>query len=536
MIKNAKQHLFKQKCLNPIRNKSGIALMSVLLFFLVLMLLLGSLMFRTVANLNASQKVSRHTAAFYAAESGITIVSGAIEAIKDKTTLTDNQVYLKLLEIKEKYQSYQFEMSENAGNAVTVEVSLEDWNLDVSNKKLTTTIVSKGQLKEDARTVYATIEFSYRTQENSEEDSITVRHAILVKESIKTGNGEITSVNPDDPSKAPIIATLSTKTNSINLNNGLSFPNGEIELTNPQSDCSKNLVVSTKFRCNVNETILVTEDRPVVSPEVRVNFPTLDFTPIRERVTSTVLSSASFKSVTQITDMFANGMFIEGNYVIDHLDFSKLSGGASLTVDTNDEVFIITNKLTLGTVNIQGDGKLTIYVRPGAGTFKTGSNGTIFGRKLNQEKLVIFVDTISGVRDDAYHVVWPNNSITGAYMMFDNARLEFNPNSQYNGVIYTGATNGSVSAVHLVNRAHISQGDGRALIVATNGRVLMENNSSLSGAIIAVDFEQKNGGQSVVRYDPDFVQKVPTVITNPIAGNGETGVSRHLRMGPTIER
>jgi len=104
-----------------------------------------------------------------------------------------------------------------------------------------------------------------------------------------------------------------------------------------------------------------------------------------------------------------------------------------------------------------------------------------------------------------------------------------------NGAVYLSAANGSVNAVNLENNANISEGEGRALIVATNGRVNMENNSSLSGAVIANDFKLGNGG-SIIRFDPDLFQKIPLEITEPLQnGNDEESKTKQLKIGPTIE-
>lgn len=344
----------------------------------------------------------------------------------------------------------------------------------------------------------------------------------------------ITSVYPNDSSKNPKIASLSVKTNSIDLDKGFQFPNGEIELTNPQSNCLNNVVVSTDFRCHVNNTILVTEDRNVTPPEVRVTFPRIDFGPIRLKASNIALSKDNVVLKSKITDIVSNSTLEHGNYLVEQVDFTLLNN-KTLTVNGGDEVFINTNKLTLGNVKIIGDGKITIYVNPGTNNFVVPSNGTVFGRVDKEEKLAIIVDTMTGVNDNQYHVTFPNNTVVGAHLMFENARIRFSQNSRLNGAIYTAAFNGNEYAVNLENRAHLSEGPGRALIVATNGKVYMSNNSSLSGAVIAYDFEQNNGGQSIIRYDADLFQEIPLDITEPLQNNNNVSKIKRLKVGPTIE-
>ena len=64
----------------------------------------------------------------------------------------------------------------------------------------------------------------------------------------------------------------------------------------------------------------------------------------------------------------------------------------------------------------------------------------------------------------------------------------------------------------------------------------MENNSSLTGAVIAQDFSIDNGGKSTVRFDPDFPQDIPFDITSPIEIENPGGPTKKLKIGRTNER
>ena len=56
------------KFTNVSKGKSGVALMTVVLIFLVLVLLLTGVMARTIVNLNGAETVRRNTSSFYAAK------------------------------------------------------------------------------------------------------------------------------------------------------------------------------------------------------------------------------------------------------------------------------------------------------------------------------------------------------------------------------------------------------------------------------------------------------------------------------------
>lgn len=97
-------------------NKKGVALLTVVLFFLVMVILLGGLLFATVNNLKNTQTAQKHTSVYYAAESGINLqvakfldlfeqaktnkwplatLQFHINALKDTINDTDNSLILK---------------------------------------------------------------------------------------------------------------------------------------------------------------------------------------------------------------------------------------------------------------------------------------------------------------------------------------------------------------------------------------------------------------------------------------------------------
>lgn len=529
----------KLKTMDVLKRKDGVALLTVVLIFLVLVILLGGVMSISLANQRGVKTHGQHTAAFYAAESGITVVVAELAQLERKNHLSIDEVNEEIRMIQAKFIRHTMRMSDNMGVPVYVHIALEDFIHDYENNKLTTSIVSTAEIGKIKRTVGTSIEFDYGySLATPDIDGVRIRHVVLVRDTIRTGNGMITTMDSSNSQGKPRIATLSTQASRINLSGGFTFPGGEIELVDPKSPCENNTVVNSAFRCRVNGVILVEEEREVRGLEVRVNYPTLNFEPIRTQVNSVLSAPSNYTQITSLSSVMNGTTLPNGNYVIDNLDFST-SGIGTINVANNSNVLIVTNKLTLGNVSITGGGKMTIYVKPGISTFSPSSNGTIFGRTDNEDKLSIFVDTINGVGSSQYHVTFLNNSQTKGYLMFDNARIEFTQNSTLYGALFTGAVNGNVSAVMMRNRAHLSTGGGRSVIIAPNGKVHMENNSSMDGAIIARDFEQSNGGQSILRFDPDFTLKIPYEIISPIQIGDEeepvAEVNRKLKVSATRE-
>lgn len=525
---------------NLLKNKDGIAIMSVLLMFTIMTLFVGGITMVSVSNVNQSDANAQSLSAYYAAEGGLNKILEEYRLLYENSSLTAPQVQNGIGNIRSKYHMKTMELKENNGNPVNVEFWFEEYNLDEINQSLVTKIVSQGQVGDVVRTLETVVEFSYGTGTTTME--MQLRHAVFVRNSITTSNNAtITTLNPSNSNIVPRIATLATQSNRITLNS-INFPNGEIELTNPAASCNNNTVVASASRwdgsrCRINDTILVTEDRPVEDPEIRINFPVINFAPMRTQVANIMASSSNYTTVNSETALLSGTTFRHGNFFISELNFNDLSSLRNLTINEGDHIFIITNRLVLGNVNISGNGRITIYVNPGSNTFSHTTNNIVFGRVDQEEKLEIYVDTISGISNNAYHVSIANNTFTKAYLMFENARVSFGNNSRLSGALYTGAVNGSGSnyAIRLGNNAYISSGGGRALLVAPNGRVQLNNNSSLVGAVIANDVNM-GGGNTSITFDPDFPQNIPFEITTPIQVTNPGGLSKRLTIRTTRER
>ncbi|MCD8519640.1 MAG: hypothetical protein LRY24_01925 [Erysipelotrichaceae bacterium] len=525
---------------NLLQNKQGIAIMSVLLMFTVMSIFVGGITMVSVSNVNQSDVNAQSLSAYYAAEGGINRILEEYRSLYENSSLTATQVQNGIGNIRSKYHMQSMELKDNNGKPVNVEFWFDVHDHDMINHRLVATIVSQGQVEDVVRTLETMVEFTYGTGTTTM--NMQLRHAVFVRNSITTSNNAtITTVNPSDATLVPRIATLATQTGRITLNN-ITFPRGEIELINPSANCNNNTVVASASRwdgsrCRINDTVLVTEDRPVEDPEIRINFPVINFTPIRTQVAGIMASSSNYTTVNSETALLSGTTFRNGNFFISELNFNDLSSLRNLSINEGDHIFIITNRLVLGNVNISGNGKITIYVNPGSNTFSHSTNNVVFGRVDQEEKLEIYVDTISGVANNAYHVTLANNTFTKAYLMFDNARVSFGNNSRLSGALYTGAVNGSGSnyAIRLGNNAYISSGGGRALLVAPNGRVQLNNNSSLVGAVIANDVNM-GGGNTTITFDPDFPQNIPFEITTPIEVTNPGGLSKQLTIRGTREK
>lgn len=508
----------KHRSVNIFKEKSGIAIMTVMLFFMVITILVGALSFTSMGNVRVAGANSQSMAAFYAAEAGTNRVIGDIETLRSNTTLTLAEFRAAMDNLLASHHGSSFTLSNNDGVPVIVNVNISPNTHDAVNQRYVFTVVSTGQIGTQSRTLNTQIEVEYGRFDD-QINNFRLRHAVLVRNSLTTGNG---SILPSTSSLTTRVATISSSSNMLDLDSGLTFTNGEIELTAAGKANVNSVIPLATWRSRVNNTILITEQRDAVDPEIRVNFPEINFTPIRTTKDS-IISSGNFIQANSMADIVKtiNGVqtIIGGNYRINQLNFSGLSG----EIVINSNVFIIANQITFGSVSFTGNRMLTIYVNPSTAlqrNFSAWANGTVFGRVLNPELLAIYVDTVINT-PQAYDVTFPNNSRTSGYFMFNNANVEFSNNAKLFGSVFTGAVNRPgqnanriIYAVNLINNSNLTLDNQRSLIVAPNGTVFMMNNSGLRGAIIANNAILSN--QSTLTFDPDFPQRIPFEVTSPI--------------------
>lgn len=513
-----------------LKQKSGIAIMSVLLFFMVLTILIGGLSFTSMGNARVSGANSQSMAAFYAAEAGTNRVVGDIKTLQSNTTLTLAEFTAAMNNLLDSHHGSSFNLAPNEGKDVVVNVRLLNRTHDAVNRRYVFTVESSGHIDSQVRTLQTSIEVEYGRL-GDDINNFRLRHAVLVRNRLTTGNG---SILPSTSSLTTRIATISSASGSLSLDSGLTFTGGEIELTAAGKANQTNLITPSTFQSRVNQTVLITEQRDAIHPEIRVNFPEINFTPIRTTKDS-LIASGTLIEANSMVDIVktVNGVqtILGGNYRINNLNFSGLSG----EIRINADVFIIANQITFGPVSFTGNRMLTIYVNPSTSTrtnFGSWSNGTVFGRVTSPELLAIYVDNVISA-PAAYDVSFPNGSQTTGYFMFNNANIAFQQNAKLFGSVFTGAVdrpggnnNTTIYAVNLANNSNLTLDNQRSLIVAPNGTAFMMNNSSLRGAIIANHAILNN--QSVLTFDPDFPQRIPFEVTSPImlAPSDNFGINR----------
>lgn len=473
---------FSLRFFNILKQKTGVAIMSVLLFFMVISMFIGVLSFTSVNNARVSNSNSQSMAAFYAAEAGIQRVVYSIQQVYENVAFNKVEVENELKRIRDYFIEHPIiALESNGGYNVHAYVTFENYVIDTSSSRISMTVSSIGTVESKSRRLIKDIYIDFDSVGN-----FSMPYAILSNSTISSSG------------------TISTNLSGVQAIVKTRMSNGGVSVGN-----------------NV-----------LVERQPSIELPLIDFQPIRRDANAVRSGFSNRPSHDNLSSaLVGNNTLSTGNYYIDRLNFATL--GVNQINIPNGHVFIVTNQITLGSVNFTGSGTVTIYVKPGFNSF-IPTGGTDFGPRINEHRLVVYIDTISASNNTRYHINFPNSTTMRGYFMFENARVQFQNFSDVWGGIFTGATNtGNADAISIHNQANLR---GLSLLVAPNGTVNLNNQSSMRGAVIANSFTQGNG--STLIFDPNLPTFIPFTITSPspIGIGSGTSRNRSLTISPTIER
>lgn len=201
------------------QDRRGVALLTVVLFFLVMVTLLGGLLFSTVNNLKNTQTAQKHTSVYYAAESGLNIYISYIqdiasEAVLEKWDLDDFES--ELINLAGSHHENSFH--DNLGNPVSTNIEItepEDLVGEVGMEGYRfVSIVSTGNIDNVSREV--STKFMYRLEAGTMTNVSQNFPAALITENGITETGNIHN---------GIIGPIASNNGKINLRN---CPSGDI--------------------------------------------------------------------------------------------------------------------------------------------------------------------------------------------------------------------------------------------------------------------------------------------------------------------
>lgn len=511
------------KHINTLRNKKGMALLTVMLIFFVLSILLAGLVSVTNSNLKQSVVTKNHTAAFYASEAGVTKVSTDFEKELNRLKELNKSSTDFLAGVNSFVNSNSnktITLENNNGETSKAIITITNEGVDAqgySNYKLT----SKGYVGNLERTLVKTYRFKYT--QGTTGSGFTIDKAVIAKNKLLINGGEISGapITSYNTSVGSIEFTSGGKVDSIELINSNNYNN----LITKPSYAS----LSQYFHGNtvkVNELSKVNTFPPINLPA----FPaknTLSKLP-------NYSSSKGFKIVengnlrTYGSGDFNNTIYIlpdntEHAYYVPEFNISN-NYGFTIDVGNNDRLLIVDKLMLNSNLWIKGEGTLTIYVTSNSSNITNNLNDKIsfnfnnntagyIGNITHPERFKVFVDDIY-VKKSGSNI--PGTVSFGGYAPFymsilaKNLNFELSGSAGYQGYLVTGGeevkiTGGSSARV--------------ALYYAPNADFTLS--SVLKGAVIADNFTANWGGN--LTYSDVLFENFPFEVLDPITGGTGSG-------------
>ena len=534
------------KLISSLKNKKGMALLTVMLIFFVLSILLASLVSVTNSNLKQSVVTKNHTAAFYASEAGLTKSSKNFE--KELDNLVDQN--LSLSEFLSAINSYissnssdTINLSNNNGEVSYANVVISGPVLDADGYRVIT-ITSNGFIGDIDRTLVKTYKFKYI--EGVGGSGFIVDKAVMVKSTFAlTGSAQIIGapISTYSKSSSAISMAWSTKVPGIELDPSLFNASGNL-INNNIFNSTEN--INAKIYCDGNTGLKCVKplddvfEFPLI---VMPGYPNKTTLPKLSNYTSGnfVVNSNGISMTGWVSNLTYTPTLASTAYYVPQIN---IPNNEKFTINIgNSNVMWVTDKLILnGPMQVVGNGTLTIYVTGNNGTATnsqtdkisfgySGGNGYI-GNITNPEKVKILVDPV-------YYLdkVGNNNiqkpltlSVSGSSpvyiaLMAANLNLDLSGSGKIDGYVVTGGTSIKVSG---------GSSTAVALYYAPNAYFSLEGGGIINGAVLANSFAATGG--TYVSYSDVAFENFPFEVLDPITGGTGTTAVLDLIKSSTIEQ
>ena len=479
-----------------IKQKSGVAIMSVMLFFMVMMVMVGGLTISSQSNARVSGVSADYTAAFYAAEAGITFVLSDFRNVINVQAgaLTQTQFVTSLNQFIANQGRARVSLSANGGADSYALITFKNITHNTSTQLFEFTIESTGVVGDQSRTLETFVDLRYSLGAGNRQ-GFAVKHAVLVRNNFTTANNFTINLSPAalaaDPTGRAWVATTSLNPSAIDFGQARNYF-GMVELQQGANNNVTNAAVN-----QISKTLNV-------QPFTQLNFESIRnlATQVLNRANNTIPSIPGFTSGNNINPTNAGTYTIlGGTYYVPQVIFRN-----NVTINANQDVFIVTDRLSFeSNVNFTGTGEIKFYVRQNLSSNNTFSlplaNNSVVGRSDRPHLFLVYVDQTMPTMT----VTPSNNSRIFGSFMFNNANLNFSNNVAFGGYLMTGGT-----TVSLSNNADVFT----ALYYAPNANVIIRQNGIVRGAIIANNVTMENN--AIIQYEPAFLTNFPFAVESPI--------------------
>ena len=528
-----------------LRNKQGIALLTVILIFLVMVVLLGGMTLLSQGNFRNSQVSNEHTAAYYAAEAGLTAVSDKLDQLLGDSydnNVSADDLLVEFNDFVTENKVVEFELTNNNGAQTVSNVIVEDLGTsDDGYRRVKFTSI--GRVGNISRKIKRDLMFKYVKGEGG--SGFTVNKSVMVKDTFTLkGSAKVLG--------API-STYSTESGAIDLAWSTSVPGIEIPVGTEKLDIVKapnnlhNIITSGGINGIVHNAKVY--DFPSITMPVYPHPSTLS------RLPRLVIQHTQWNS-TELVD--SQGNFTQRDcWMLDNRTYTlpdtsvgyyvprfSTSCQVDFTFDVgNSDKFLVVDELRLdGFINVVGNGTLTIYVRGNTQSTATSNeshrlsfgytSNKSLGRASDPSKLMIYVDPIYVRKSQGNRVTYENlevkfNGNAPYYLsiMAANLNIELGGSGQIHGYVVTGG-----DSIKFVGNSNAAV----ALYYAPNAHVSVAGSAKVNGAVLANSFEAVGSG--TVNYQDVQFENFPFEVLNPITGgHGSGNPILSIIEGPTIE-
>lgn len=465
-------------------NNKGVALVTVVLFFLVLVILLGGVMFSSISNQGNAKLSKDHTSAYYVAESGLNITIEKLKAFLVAGAYNNipvGQYISKMAELKTYIDGLD-------GNSTNMTLGTYTVNTDTSSSPYI--LRSTSNVDGTSRTVQTSFEITPKLEDKAK--------AIITKGGISSSNGTIIG---------PIASLMQPAGSDIMLEcnpSGAATVISDIYYPIPLPSGS---TVSIDPDCKITPT---TNDI-----DINVVFNTFSL-PTYYTKNSTVsvggVTKNALVKIEPVSGVYTFPTLSEGQigYYLDTLPSSdvefKLGNGATTSVFQlfiEDVQASNSSELGVGNINVTGNGQLKVLMTIDQNDFdKNNSNvfiwdGNINSNQLNNNdaeiaKFQLIIKRGSGFDVGEYPLFSISNSnvFVGSLMM-DYVDIIFG-NFDFKGFI---ATLGE--KITFGSTANIT---GPMWIYAPNAEIISNSNVVIKGSIIAESVDFKNTTLEYLQY------------------------------------
>lgn len=470
-------------------NNKGVALVTVVLFFLVLVILLGGVMFSSISNQGNAKLSKDHTSAYYVAESGLNITIEKLNQFLKDDKYDDIEIGQYTFMIGE-LKSF---ILSDLKTTVPIQINPSfSGKYDIFTEEVSTippytfSIRSTGTVNDVSRTLVTTFEVTPKLEE--------LMKAIVAKGSITLDKSPITG---------PIASLMDPPGSDINFTCNSGSLTNEIYIPNPLPAGS-----SVTFKnCNDNLTYNYIEDPVILNPFELPEYHTKDklvkmtlipgentFPPLGEGKVGYYIDKLPSFDVDFILGTDSSSSIVYQLFVddLDVLNNGILNVG-NITVDKN-KTSASNDKLKMF-VTIDKDDYPSSYKKD---VFEW--DGNVNSHLINVEtadlsKFQLIIKRGNGFDDDNPELFISNSNIFVGSLMMDEIDVNFG-NLNFKGFI---ATMGET--ITFSSTADIT---GPMWIYAPNADVNSTSNVMIKGSIIADSVNFKNTTLQYLEYKGDL--------------------------------